>query len=600
MVNRQPYRGSARTLVISMDVGTTFSGVGYSILDPGEVPKIMGVRRFPGQEDMAGSSKIPSILYYDKFGSLKAIGAEALSSSIVDKALEEDWFKVEWFKLRLRPDSMASVSKDSQFARMATLPHNKTIDDVLADFYSYLYNCTRRFILETHPSGQVLWDSLARECVFILSHPNGWEGAQQAQMRRAAIRAGLAPDSPEGYERIQFVTEGEASVHFCVVNDTASEAIKDKETIMVIDAGGGTVDISTYSVKVDGDQMSMAEISPPECIFDGSATITFRTREYLLKKLCGSRYGSEDQVADMVTIFDKWTKHLFRDDAETSYIRFGSLRDRDAAYGIRNGQISLSGTDVASLFEPSVAGIKEAIRRQCQSTQTPISKGLLVGGFAASPWLFKKLQVFATEVGLDLSRPDTHTNKAVAEGAVAFYIDHFVSARMARFTYGTECTRPFNSDDLEHISRERKTYIDNDGRKKVPYAFSAILKKGTRVSEEQEFSRSYNFVSVERMTQIAANIVCYRGSMGNPRWVDVEPNTFKTLCTVSANVSDVPMKPLYGPRGDYYKFEIDIVLLFGLTELKAQLRWVDEGKEKRCPAAVVFEKDDGLEMSSAP
>jgi hypothetical protein len=42
---RQPYSGATRSLVLAFDVGTTFSGVSYAILEPGEVPKIHGVTR---------------------------------------------------------------------------------------------------------------------------------------------------------------------------------------------------------------------------------------------------------------------------------------------------------------------------------------------------------------------------------------------------------------------------------------------------------------------------------------------------------------------------------------------------------------------------
>lgn len=43
--NRKPYTGDKRALVIAFDVGTTFSGVSYAFLEPGEVPKIHGVTR---------------------------------------------------------------------------------------------------------------------------------------------------------------------------------------------------------------------------------------------------------------------------------------------------------------------------------------------------------------------------------------------------------------------------------------------------------------------------------------------------------------------------------------------------------------------------
>jgi len=42
---RKPYNGRTRSLVIAVDVGTTFSGVSYAVLEPGEIPKIHGVTR---------------------------------------------------------------------------------------------------------------------------------------------------------------------------------------------------------------------------------------------------------------------------------------------------------------------------------------------------------------------------------------------------------------------------------------------------------------------------------------------------------------------------------------------------------------------------
>ena len=45
MPSRKPYAGPRRNLVVGIDVGMTFSGVSYSILDPGVVPVIQGVNR---------------------------------------------------------------------------------------------------------------------------------------------------------------------------------------------------------------------------------------------------------------------------------------------------------------------------------------------------------------------------------------------------------------------------------------------------------------------------------------------------------------------------------------------------------------------------
>jgi len=85
-----------------------------SILDPGQCPSIHAVTRhvpdnpsfplptdligrFPAQEVIAGASKVPTVVYYDKEGSVKAIGAEAIKDGIFERAIEGDWYKAEWY-----------------------------------------------------------------------------------------------------------------------------------------------------------------------------------------------------------------------------------------------------------------------------------------------------------------------------------------------------------------------------------------------------------------------------------------------------------------------------------------------------------------------
>jgi hypothetical protein len=178
-------------------------------------------------------------MYYDRGGSVRAVGAEAVLEVNVEKAREQQWTKAEWygtsealsnfdhdcpvtrFKLYLRPKQLKLPSDEY----LPPLPLNKTAVQVFGDFLRYLYDCTRVFIEETHAGGIELFQSLNDTAVFVLSHPNGWEGAQQAQMRQAAISAGLVPDSPAGRSRVRFVTEGEASIHYCIGNDYASDMI---------------------------------------------------------------------------------------------------------------------------------------------------------------------------------------------------------------------------------------------------------------------------------------------------------------------------------------------------------------------------------------
>lgn len=133
MSTRSKYQGTRRRLVLAFDVGTTFSGISYryevswllagrttysqtccSVLDPGQVPEIKGVTRsvhankvsslprnwfplrYPGNELISGASKIPTIIYYDQEGEVRAVGAEAIYEDVFEAAEDGDWVKAEW------------------------------------------------------------------------------------------------------------------------------------------------------------------------------------------------------------------------------------------------------------------------------------------------------------------------------------------------------------------------------------------------------------------------------------------------------------------------------------------------------------------------
>ncbi|TFK82611.1 hypothetical protein K466DRAFT_603536 [Polyporus arcularius HHB13444] len=181
------------TLVLALDVGTTFSGVSYAIFAPGEVVNLY--------TESLGNSKIPSIMYYDQNGELKAAGAEA------------ERRRAEVCKLRAK-----TMKVNIKGMRLAPLPHGKTAVDVSA-------TSSPTFSAVRAPSSSTPWRAVEHDIQFVLSLPNGWEGAQQSKMRRAAAYGGLFPDT-EGRARIRFVTEGEASLHACVLNGLAPDVLQ--------------------------------------------------------------------------------------------------------------------------------------------------------------------------------------------------------------------------------------------------------------------------------------------------------------------------------------------------------------------------------------
>lgn len=176
------------------------------------------------------------MLYYDRRGVIRAAGAEATLQDTMEEAYGEEWTYVKWFvpepystslakfrspdtdarfKLHLRPSSILPG------AALPPIPVNKTPVEIMADFLAYIFKCTKDFISETNPTGRQILEMPSLKLFgppidFVLSHPNGWTGPQQNNMRRAAVLAKLIPDGDQGASRLQFVTEGEASLQFCV------------------------------------------------------------------------------------------------------------------------------------------------------------------------------------------------------------------------------------------------------------------------------------------------------------------------------------------------------------------------------------------------
>ncbi|KAF9533884.1 hypothetical protein CPB83DRAFT_757006 [Crepidotus variabilis] len=580
---RKPYSGLSRSLVIAIDVGTTFSGVSYAILEPGEIPKIHSVTRFPGQEHVAGNSKIPSVIFYDKYGTLKAAGAEAETSTNITEAEDENWIKVELFKLRLRPRTM---QLNMNGMRLSPLPKRKTPVHVFGDFLNYMFKCTKSFICDTHANGLNLWKNVESDIQFVLSHPNGWEGPQQTRMRNAAVYGKLVSDSDAGRARIRFVTEGEASLHACVLNGLAADVISNpsKHGFLIADAGGGTLDISAYAIK--GTQpLTMEEIAPPDCIFAGSVFVSRRAREFLEDKLKNSRYGSADSLDHITRKFDETTKRLFRDRNELQFIPFGSPLDKDLGVGIRSGQLRLTGNEVANLFEPSVDAAVTTIKRQIEASNGIIRSVFLVGGYAASPWLFSQLQERLAPAGVTVNRPDSQTSKAVADGAIGFYCDHHVSARMSKFMYGVEFLREMDPSDPDHTSRRDKLCELPSGPKLLPDAFDCILARGIKVKESTVFTRKYctELTNLSMLSVFEVEIWCYRGGNDIPKWINRHDDHFSTLCVVQADLSllNGSAEPKMGKSGKkYWTIVFSVEIHFGLTEFKARIKWMDNGQVK--------------------
>ncbi|KAF9068301.1 hypothetical protein BDP27DRAFT_1448499 [Rhodocollybia butyracea] len=573
--NLQPYVGETRKLVVALDIGTTFSAISYVILENGIVPEVHGVNRFPHQELVHGGLKIPSIVYYDGDGSVSAIGAQALSEDIIEQAERNKWFKCEWFKLHVKPPVSHAIP---------SFPPNKTVVEVLADFMAFLVSCARDFITESYPQvGGGMWQDYQLE--YVISHPNGWDGAEQHTLRQAALRASLISDVNS--DRVSFITEGEASLHFCLATlPTLSELSSDK-TLVVLDAGGGTVDLSSYRRISENASLGYTEASVPECYYSGSVFVTQKAKIFFEEKLTGTQF--EPDIPSLCEFFDQTTKTSFASPNDSQWIRFSNRKqDTNEILNIKAGRLKIPGSTVEAFFADSVQAIIYAIVKQMQLHGVSLSVILLVGGYAASPYLSSTVNSTVKSISnanIEVLRPNQHTSKAVSDGSLLYYLEHSVMSRVVRYALGTQCYRVYDPRDPEHFRHKDLVQLSDLGVKEIHSMFSVIIDKGICVEENTEYRQPFwqEKLDVSELKSVSAEIFSYDSEGVVPEFLDDAPEKFRLLCTVEANTSEAckHLKPKTQRKKQYYRLDYEVILLMGLTELRAQVAWKVNGQEYR-------------------
>ncbi|KZP16338.1 hypothetical protein FIBSPDRAFT_794606 [Athelia psychrophila] len=584
---RGPYKGTSRRLVVSIDVGTTFTAASFCILQPGSVPKFEEILRWPKQA--VPDAKVPSVLYYDTDDKACAFGAETDDEDTIIKAEEEEWRKTEWWKLHLRPSHLPII-KD---LKLPSLPANVTVDDIFADHLGYVNRQVKEYITSTYGDGANIWDTLSPTMYVILTTPNGWEGSQQNRMRQAAIKAGLV--DANGGQRVKFVSEAEAAVLYAADTGSVNDWLVQDGHLIICDCGGGTIDITGY--KITGTApLRLEESSASRCYLAGAVFVTEAAKTYLKTHLKTTEWDNEDAINKAVSSFDRSAKRKFEGPDSTSWIQLDGHKTLPKL-NITRGKMKISGETMASFYAESLRCIKEGLDIAFENGQKMADKIILVGGLASSPYVYAELVKWGKDSGISVSRPDGPTTKAVANGALAWHIDNAVTSRFARYHYGVEIRATHDPANKEHEGRE--TYPDpHDGTARILNVWSGIVKKNVKVEGGQEFISSYRFISdsdVETFER-AVKVFVYRRAVpplfttfpGKARY---QPG-FEVICTVQADLkqclNESPIS-VY-PNGDGYRtINFEMCLSLGETEIAARMRWKEDGEYKYSPASIAYE-----------
>jgi len=150
-------------------------------------------------------------------------------------------------------------------AERPPLPHNVTLAQIYTDFLKFLFQSTRDFFQENNPNGGEIWNRVRNQIIIVLCTPNGWDASQQAFLRDAAVMGGLV-DTNDAHLRLDFVTEGEASVHYALAYTNNSTWLKRDVMFVVADAGGSTVDSTLYECKQDSPKLVLEEVCASQCV----------------------------------------------------------------------------------------------------------------------------------------------------------------------------------------------------------------------------------------------------------------------------------------------------------------------------------------------
>ncbi|PKY45625.1 actin-like ATPase domain-containing protein [Rhizophagus irregularis] len=428
-------------IVVGLDFGTTFSGFAYCHISESE--GIITNESWPGK---AGTLKTNTVLQYDsKFTNVVEWGSPALSK----RKNKDEKRPVEKFKLYL-----GNLPKH----RRPKLPHGFDYKKAITDYLCEIGKLIKK---------TVEWPGInfTENVLLILSVPAEYSEREKNVIRNCAHKANLIreKDSP----KLQFTTEPEAAAIYCMDNTLQQYNLLVKETtFMIVDCGGGTVDLTTHKLIEDKEDKKLTEITERIGDFCGSTFIDDEFIEFLREKL-GTDANAMDELIEnhygqyqfLVQEFCQSIKKTFAGNKEFFYeldieenapslSQYVSKETRETMKK-NDWLIPIKYDDVIKMFDPIVDRIIRLIHIQLSNSQETYSAIFLVGGFSKSKYLQKRIKSEFRDIVKNILVPN-QPEAAIARGAaiygLSFKNSHraeetilyasVIHKRVLKYTYG--------------------------------------------------------------------------------------------------------------------------------------------------------------------
>ncbi|KAK7426412.1 hypothetical protein QQZ08_007167 [Neonectria magnoliae] len=430
---------NADAIIIGIDFGTTYSGVAWAYSrEPGDIEVITNWNVMRGS-GCADSGKVPTQIDFGSEGTTWGFGIP----------LEKDGLR--WFKLFLLEESdlCRDVSTSSQLheARRLMLDANKSTIDTISAFLLSLWHHSIDNIKRSHGAE---WFNKCKLHV-VITMPAVWPHYAQQQIKRAAEMSGILDRRSCGKTILSFVSEPEAAALATLKDLSKRSVIKRGDTIVVCDAGGGTVDLISYVIE-SVDPFSVKECVQGEGGLCGAVFLDEGFINLIKQKVSPNAWDRLSKQEQKKFLNDEWEdgiKQQFTDQQRRWLVELPEVCG-EATSGIkRRRAIDLSSSEIALVFSPIIQKIQKLVASQVQAVVDKYTKPpkyiILAGGFGRSRHLFQQLE--ATYPSTVLQSTGNKPWTAVCRGAVthgltgrhsASDFNVSVRARIARMSYGVE------------------------------------------------------------------------------------------------------------------------------------------------------------------
>ncbi|XP_022777848.1 heat shock 70 kDa protein 12A-like [Stylophora pistillata] len=517
MASQTPFE---RDVIIAIDFGTTYSGFGYVFLNASQ-DHIYVFQKW-GRGQGMGYGKTPTALLltekgeFHKFGhaAVETYGKQAMSKKDCKKLLYFDKFKLLLHsKKDLNERTEVKARNGKKWPAL----------DVFAKCLEYLKKTATDVVNERHlrsekdnPHAEVMYKP--EQIQWVITIPAIWRISAKEFMRKAAYKAGIA--SPEDPDQLILALEPEAASYYCrklpfdmfkgqkgkeLVKDTLD---KEKVPYMVVDNGGGTLDITVHEVNADNGHI-LEKHCPSGGTFGGIHVD--QEFEQLMIKAFGDDFirrfkelfpsdwqvimnrfeeqkRAEEEVDNdeiSIALPLNFIKSCYHEIGEDDAINKRVQRFCPKNVSVSSDYLNITMGMLGSLHRPIVTKIAEQMKSLLakQSLQD-VKTIFLVGGFSEAQFLRKEISRQFPDKRI-LIPPDPQL--AIIRGAVEFAQEpSLLRARVMGKTYGLNI---WNDFDPEKHPLEKQEII----RQKVYCRdiFKTLAKKGERIDIDEK--RTYNF-----------------------------------------------------------------------------------------------------------